>query len=259
MLFPRPFLITGGWTAVVSVIYYILGCLPFKMPRHYEDQGGDQYEEVPSSEDALSGPRIKHWKFVVGCVAVYYTLSCGIERIYQPMAYTYGLCGPLALSPSEAVVTDSSYNGGFMTGRLVSIFMARLVRPRNMIAASCSACVLVAAALCALAAVDRYFLYCLTFLLGFFVSWQFGSCYSWVAQKMDITGRLSPVFFVGCGIGGCIFPPLTGFVFTSLGPNFMMYLTLVACLLQCLTYASMWLRARVPMNTNESYSLPQKQ
>ena len=33
-------------------------------------------------------------------------------------------------------------------------------------------------------------------LLGFFVSWQFGACYSWIAQKGDITGRLAPLFLV---------------------------------------------------------------
>ena len=53
-----------------------------------------------------------------------------------------------------------------------------------------------------------------TGLLGFFVSWQFGACYSWIAQKGDITGNLASLFLVGCGVGGASFPPLTGFVFT---------------------------------------------
>ena len=34
-------------------------------------------------------------------------------------------------------------------------------------------------------------------LLGFFVSWQYGSCYSWVAQKGDISGRPASIFFIG--------------------------------------------------------------
>ncbi len=194
-----PFLLTGGWTLVCSVIYFVLGCLPLRMPRYYEEVG--EYDSVPSSE-----PRIKHWKLVAVGVAVYYTLSCGIERIYQPMAYTYGLCGPLMLSPREAVATDSSYNGGFMTGRIVSIFLVKFVRPRNMIVASCALCVAAAVWLCALGGTDKYYLYTGTATLGFFVSWQFGSCYSWMAQKFDITGIMSSICFVGCGIGGVIFP-----------------------------------------------------
>ena len=40
------------------------------------------------------------WKstFLV-LVFFYYFVACGIERIYQPMASTFGLCGPLNLSP----------------------------------------------------------------------------------------------------------------------------------------------------------------
>ena len=37
-------------------------------------------------------------------------------------------------------------------------------------------------------------------LLGFFVSWEFGACYSWIAQKGDITGRLAPLFLVSCNV-----------------------------------------------------------
>ena len=33
--------------------------------------------------------------------------------------------------------------------------------------------------------------------LGLFVSWQYGSCYSWVAQKGDISGRPASIFFIG--------------------------------------------------------------
>ncbi len=88
-------------------------------------------------------------------------------------------------------------------------------------------------------------LVCFPGVLGFFVSWQFGSCYSWVAKKMDITGRLAPVFFLGCGVGGAIFPPVSGFVFTSSwGPNSILHLTLAVCLVQCLVYGLMWTVAR---------------
>ena len=80
-----------------------------------------------------------------------------------------------------------------------------------------------------------------TGILGFFVSWQFGSTYSWVAQKIDITGRLAPLFFLGCGLGSTIFPPLSGFVFTSsVGAVGILYLTLAAVIVQASVYAGMW-------------------
>ena len=74
-------------------------------------------------------------------------------------------------------------------------------------------------------------------LLGFFLSWQYGSCYSWIAQKLDITGRIAPVFFIGCGAGGFVFPPISGLVFTweSWGPIGILHLTLIVCLIQVCT------------------------
>ena len=47
------------------------------------------------------------------------------------------------------------------------------------------------------------------------MSWQFGSCFSWVAKKVNVTGRLSSLFFIGCGAGSLATPPLAGFIFTS--------------------------------------------
>jgi hypothetical protein len=48
-------------------------------------------------------------------------------------AYTYGLCGPLKLSPTEAVITDQSYNGGFMAGRITSIFVSKVNQKHNIV------------------------------------------------------------------------------------------------------------------------------
>ena len=123
------------------------------MPCYYEESLEDNFESGTN--------RIKLWKPLLAITFFYYFFSCGIERIYQPMvcllkqkcyyvisgdikpssefiyvdiksyffynqAYTYGLCGPLKLSPSEAVVTDQSYNGGFMAGRIASIFVSKV-------------------------------------------------------------------------------------------------------------------------------------
>ena len=43
----------------------------------------------------------------------------------------------------------------------------------------------------------KHFLFDELGLLGFFVSWQYGACYSWVAQKGDISGRPASIFFIG--------------------------------------------------------------
>ncbi|TRY63094.1 hypothetical protein TCAL_00469 [Tigriopus californicus] len=261
-----PFIISGIWCCVFSLGYLILGFLPLTMPIYYQptnkqiekDGHGSEMEQFGDEEDSKpvgskeigphhrsSQPRIRYWKQVLTLVFFYYAFSCGIERIYQPMAYTFGLCGPLKLAPRDAVITDSTYNGGFMTGRIVSVLLGGFVKPRNMIFASSGCCISASILLIAVGTSNKFGLYIGTAILGFFVSWQFGSCYSWISQKGDITGRISPIFFLGCGFGSSIFPPLSGFVFNSaLGPMGILYLTLMATLCQFVIYATMWALSR---------------
>ena len=127
------------------------------MPRFYES------EEVKNESEKKE---LKFFYPVLMLVFVYYFLSCGIERIYQPMAYTYGLCGPLQMAPSEAVTVDTTYNGGFLAGRLVSIFVVKFLKPRTMIVASCLLCVSAAILLIAFGSSSATALYIGTGLIG---------------------------------------------------------------------------------------------
>eukprot|EP00092_Neocalanus_flemingeri_P007291 GFUD01007873.1.p1 GENE.GFUD01007873.1~~GFUD01007873.1.p1 ORF type:complete len:462 (+),score=106.98 GFUD01007873.1:184-1569(+) len=246
-----PFIISGAWCVIFSMGFLILARLPYKMPRFY-----DSDEEAKEGKD-LPEKDIKYWKLFLVVVFFYYFISCGIERIYQPMAFTFGICGPLALAPRDAVVIDSCYNGGFMCGRLVSALIAAFVVPRNMILMSLALCIGAAIFLCVQGGSSAVSLYIGTAVLGFFISWQFGSCFSWVAKKKNITGRLSSIFFIGCGFGSLVTPPLSGFFFTSLGPMSIIYMTLFFCIIQCLLFFSLWSLARIPANSKTSYNLEQ--
>ena len=100
--------------------------------------------------------------------------------------------------------------------------------------------------------VCQHWSYSFAGLIGFSVSWQFGSCYSWTAKKVDITGRLSPLFFIGCGLGSAAMPPLTGYIFTSdLGPNSILYLNVILVVVISSLWASMWLLSRKRIHSDE--------
>eukprot|EP00090_Calanus_glacialis_P002229 TRINITY_DN11674_c0_g1_i1.p1 TRINITY_DN11674_c0_g1~~TRINITY_DN11674_c0_g1_i1.p1 ORF type:complete len:456 (-),score=102.67 TRINITY_DN11674_c0_g1_i1:161-1528(-) len=244
-----PFIISGAWCVIFSIGFLILARLPYKMPRFYDSDDAVAGKDLPDKD-------IKYWKLFLVVVFFYYFISCGIERIYQPMAFTFGICGPLALAPRDAVVIDSCYNGGFMFGRLVSALIAAFVTPRNMILMSLALCIGAAIFLCIHGGSNAISLYVGTAVLGFFISWQFGSCFSWVAKKKNITGRLSSIFFIGCGFGSLVTPPLSGFFFTSIGPMSIIYLTLGFCILQSLLFLSLWSLARIPADKT-SYNLQQ--
>ena len=98
-----PFIISGTWCMVFSCGYAILGeedflflwkvhifflysmsflgCLPYEMPRFYE--------ETPStdSKERSGNVGIRYWKPLLFLTFFYYVISCGIERIYQPMVF----------------------------------------------------------------------------------------------------------------------------------------------------------------------------
>jgi hypothetical protein len=98
---------------VFSLGFLVLACLPLRMPRYYDSSKEEHEEEESSHVTSISCLPLFY-----AVVFAYYFVSCGIERIYQPMASTFGLCGPLDLSPPAAATTDSFYNGGFMCGRI---------------------------------------------------------------------------------------------------------------------------------------------
>jgi MFS family permease len=92
--------------------------------------------------------------------------------------------------------------------------------------------------------------------MGFFVSWQFGTGFSWTSHHMNITGRLSSIFFIGLGVGSLASPPLAGWLF-QLQPLAVLHLVLAMVLLQVAvapalslpqvaTVGSMWLVTRGP-------------
>lgn len=125
-------------------------------------------------------------------VLVYYFCICSGERVFQSMQFTYGLCGPLALVPADAVVTDKMYNGGFFLGRLLSVPAAYLLPARLMVKVATVSCLAASAAVAAVAARSAEALWAAAFCYGLSISWQFGSMYSWLAKFMDLVVMTKP-------------------------------------------------------------------
>ena len=84
---------------------------------------------------------------ILATIVILYAASCGSERLFQTLQFTFGLCGPLQLSSREAVVTDKCYNGGFFAGRLASIMAVKYMKPKSMLKSSMALCALSTVAL----------------------------------------------------------------------------------------------------------------
>merc|ERR1719391_1267376 len=101
-------------------------------------------------------------KVFLAMVFVFNIISSGTERIFQTMATTLGLCGPLDLNPAQAATTDTFYHGGYMFGAIASVVIAKLLEPRTMITISVCVNLIGAIALVALGSVSMYGLYLCT-------------------------------------------------------------------------------------------------
>ena len=84
-------------------------------------------------------------------------------------------------------------------GRLTSTFLSPLVLPHTLLIMSMVGCFISSLLLMFLAPVYYVSLYCGVAIMGFFVSWQFATGFSWTSHHMNITGKLSSVFFIGDG------------------------------------------------------------
>lgn len=107
----------------------------------------------------------------------------------QTIANVFALCGPLKLPPRAAVVADECYNGGFMVGRFLSMFVVDRVSPRRMLKWSSVACLCAATAVALKADESAAVLYACALVFGFAISWQFGAAYSWASEHIDVVVR----------------------------------------------------------------------
>ena len=57
------------------------------MPRFYQTDEAEKSDVDVSDKQEKD---IKYWKIFLVVVFFYYFISCGVERIYQPMAFTFG-------------------------------------------------------------------------------------------------------------------------------------------------------------------------
>jgi len=235
-----PFIAIGIWHFVTAAGKLVLGCSGLAMPSFYNgDNGGGAEKE--SDEGGMR--ELLGWGPLLLLVYIYYVMSCGLEGFFQSNTYTYALCGPLKMDPTDANLLNILYYAAFVTGRLSGIFISRLVSPTKIIISSISGCIVGSLLLTVLAPYYSVALYIGVILMGFAISFQFASGISWTANLFNVTGRASFIFFFGAFTGFLSFPPIAGAIIASAIGGFF-YLALATILAQAALFALMCYMAR---------------
>ena len=258
-----PFVISGSWCVLVSVGFFVLSRASslVSMPQFYDENTNTKGKDYGPAKLSYIKKRV----FLL-LIVVFFALSGAVIRVFQSMAMTFGMCGPLQLESHMAAITDSFYSTGMCVGRFASILLATKLLPSTLLVLCMFGCTIAAVLLIILAPIYHLSLYTGVGLLpfassllsliqvafmGFFASWQFGTGFSWTSHHMNITGRLSSIFFIGddlsffltgsfykcplagLGVGSLSSPPLAGWLFL-LQPLNVLWLVFVMVLLQVL-------------------------
>ena len=222
-----PLRILSGIIIATGLMHLINICLPYKMPVY------ETYAQDLKNKSLASGDLKELRDYYLGLLLVtFYFATCGSERLFQAMQFIFGLCGPLKLSPGEAVIIDKCFNGGFMTGRFVSIFLVQYISPKKMLKISLSCSCLMTVILTLMSTYSASFLYLSVLLYGLALSWQFGSMYSWCSEHMDLVGTRNSFISIGCAMGGMVTPPICGYVFHRISPISIWYMNTICVILQ---------------------------
>ena len=210
-----PFVISGCWCVLVSIGFFILSRAStlVSMPQFYDENTNTKGKDYGPAKLSYLKKRV----FLL-LIVIFFALSGAVIRVFQSMAMTFGMCGPLQLESHMAAITDSFYSTGMCVGRFASILLATKLLPSTLLVLCMVGCTIAAFLLIILAPIYHLSLYTgvsLTLLLlsliqdafmgffyqvafmGFFASWQFGTGFSWTSHHMNITGRLSSIFFIG--------------------------------------------------------------
>ena len=201
-----PFVISGSWCVLVSVGFFVLSRATgfVSMPQFYDENTNTKGKDYGPAKLSYIKKRV----FLL-LIIVFFALSGAVIRVFQSMAMTFGMCGPLELPSHMAAITDSFYSTGMCVGRFASILLATKLLPSTLLVLCMVGCTIAAILLIILAPIYHLSLYTGVSLLplshlslqvafmGFFASWQFGTGFSWTSHHMNITGRLSSIFFIG--------------------------------------------------------------
>ena len=145
-----PFVISGSWCVLVSIGFFILSLASslVSMPQFY-----DKNTNRKGKDDGPANLSYIKKRVFLLLIIVFFALSGAVIRVFQSMAMTFGMCGPLQLESHMAAITDSFYSTGMCVGRFASILLAMKLLPSTLLVLCMFGCTIAAVLLIILAPV----------------------------------------------------------------------------------------------------------
>ena len=225
------FLIIAAILFITAVMFMCLCCCTNRTVRPTRNQPhGDQYIIHKESK----GFRVQ----ILILLFMFYFLYVGMEVTYGGLIMTFSV-KYLDWTKAEGTMLTSVFWGAFAVGRGLAIFLAKCVSPVIMLIADLVISCLALGGLVMALDSNHYILWFCTAMLGVGMASIFPTGITWAERYMYITGKATAVFVVGSALGEMALPALTGFLFQSSGPMWLLYIMLGSGILSAVLYIIM--------------------
>lgn len=186
-----------------------------------------QIQNSPEDEKDLemmtSNKKREH---VICCIVgllIYFEVS--LEMVFHSFSYTYGLCGPVKMTPIDAGWLNSIFFITFTVGRICSIPLSTFLNPGTILVLAHIGTFTSIAILILFESLLGY--YVAFGIAGFFVCFCFGSTITFLTNSTpSMKSRPMSFIFMGASLAGCISPPLASYAFDQ-EPIYVFYLCMI--------------------------------
>ncbi len=180
---------------------------------------------------------------LVGLIVAFYFLFAGSESAFSSWIYTYAYSLGMT-DQAGAAYLNSLFWGIFTLGRLAAIPISTRVKPGWMLVGDFVLCTL-GLGIILIWPGSLLLLRVGVGLVGLGMASGFPMILTVAERRLQLTGQITALFFVGMSAGAMIIPSLIGQLFERVGPVVMMLVILFALLLSAATYGVIeWVSGR---------------
>ena len=206
--------------------------------------GNNDGDESNESQEDKRKYHTKSYTFqLLSLLFVFYFCYNAIEVTYGEYIASYAVCR-MGFSKGKAAVLTSVFWALFALSSGGSVLLAACKLPPGglllvEIIGSITAVIVLSVFLS-----SEVMLWIGTAVLGASIASMFPTMISWVEQYIELTGKRAAVFVVGSSCGEMVLPLVTGRLFTTYDPAFVIYCTSAAIATLTLTFIVVFCRAK---------------
>lgn len=217
-------------TGDINWAFWVIGLCALPIAAAFLFIKSPPHQVVVAQSNGLPDDRL-----TLGLIALLFFLYVGAEVAFGGWVYTYAVTLRLGSVTSAAFLT-STFWGMLTVGRLLAIPISTRLSPRRVILIALIGC-LGSMMLITLLPGSPVALWAGAIGLGFSMAPVFPTLLSLAERRMEITGRVTGLFFVASNAGGMTLPWLAGLFFQSSGPLAIMLLILSNLMLAMVAFA----------------------